>query len=141
MPINLTGTWRAVYAELDGEMGPAAHFSGIAITYKEKKFEIHCHGVLEHEGEYSINERVSPAQITYVYTKSSYYELNKPRVGIVQLAGTTLKDCLGAVGAHPPATFNTTPKSDTVLTVHQKSGHEGGSNVRITRGPTPVVVW
>jgi uncharacterized protein (TIGR03067 family) len=124
--INLTGTWHAVYGELNGEMTPAAHFSGIEITYKENRFQIHVHGVLEHEGEFSINEKTSPAQITYVYTKSSFFVLNKPRVGIVQIVGSTLKDCLGAVGAHPPANFNTEAKSDTVLTIHQKHGQEGG---------------
>ena len=34
MAIDLTGTWRAVYSELDGEMTPVAHFSGIEITFR-----------------------------------------------------------------------------------------------------------
>lgn len=127
MAIDLTGTWHAAYAELDGEMGPVARVSRTEITYKDGKFKIDVNGKLEHEGEYSVDDKHSPAQITYIYRKSSFFELGKPRVGIVQLVGSTLKDCIGAVGAHPPATFNTKAHSESVLTVFQRSGHERGS--------------
>jgi uncharacterized protein (TIGR03067 family) len=132
MPINLTGSWRAVYAELNGQMTPVAHFSGIVITYSGKKFSIAVHGVVEHEGTYSINEKSTPAQITYVYTKSTFFELEKPRIGIVQVNGETFKDCLAGIGDPPPPTFNTTSESNAVMTIHQKSGTETGIGVSVS---------
>jgi uncharacterized protein (TIGR03067 family) len=130
--INLSGRWRVVYSELDGEMTPVAHFSGIEIEYMKNKFRIFVHGVLQHAGTFSINQRTKPAQITYVYEKSTFYDVGKPRVGIVQLTGDTFKDCLGAIGAKPPASFNTHKDSELVLTIHQRAGAEGGSGLAVS---------
>jgi uncharacterized protein (TIGR03067 family) len=130
--IDLTGRWRAVYSELNGEMTPVAHFSGIEIEYMKNKFRIFVHGVLQHSGTYTIDERVKPAQITYVYDKSTFYDVGKPRVGIVQLTGDTFKDCLGAIGTKAPGAFNTSRDSDLVLTVHQRAGAEGGSGLQVS---------
>jgi uncharacterized protein (TIGR03067 family) len=133
MPINIVGTWRAVYSELNGEMTPVAHFSGIEISFTKDKFIIKVHGVLHHEGSYSIVEREGrPAEITYIYTKSTFYELNKPRAGIVQITGDTLKDCLGKVGGHVPSSFNTTQDSDHVMTIHQRHGTETGTGLPVS---------
>jgi uncharacterized protein (TIGR03067 family) len=129
---ELEGSWRAVYSELNGEMTAVAHFSGIVITFQGHKFEIEVNGVVEHSGTYSTNLKSSPAQITYVYEKSTFYELGKPRVGIFQVTNSTFKDCLGAIGAHAPASFNTTLKSDLVMTVHQRSGSERGVGVPVS---------
>lgn len=130
--IDLTGRWRVVYSELDGEMTPVAHFSGIEIEYTKNKFKIFVHGVLQHTGTFSIDERAKPAQITYVYEKSTFYDVGKPRTGIVQLTGDTFKDCLGAIGAKPPASFNTSKSSELVLTIHQRAGAEGGSGLPVS---------
>jgi len=125
----LTGTWHDVYAEVDGEMAAAAYVSGIQLTFHGERFSVTVHDKVEHEGTYSVNDKNDPRQITLVYTKSSHFELNKPRTGIAQLTGDTFKLCLGAVGAHPPSALNTTPKSSTVLTVFRKKGLEGGTPV------------
>lgn len=127
--MDLTGSWRVVYAELNGEMTPVAHFSGIEMQYTGDKFQILVHGELKHHGTYAIDESVTPAKITYIYDKSSFYETGKPRIGIIQLIGDTFKDCLGAIGAAVPPSFNTSGSSNTVLTVHQRTGVEGGKIV------------
>jgi uncharacterized protein (TIGR03067 family) len=132
MATKLTGTWRVVYSELGGQMTPVAHFSGIESTYKGGKFVVKVDGVVEHEGKYSIRERKErPAEITLVYTKSTSYDLNKPRHGIVQVAGDTFKFCAGRVGGAAPAAFNTERRSDAVLTIHQRSGAEGGTGIPV----------
>ena len=140
MAINLTGTWQTVYAELNGQLARVAHYSLIRKTFIRNTFKIEVDGVLEHEGTYSINDKVSPSQITFVYKKSSFFELGKRRVGIVQLTGDTLKMCVGAVGAKAPSSFNTERESDAVLTVQQRKGAEKGviSNVSLSRN---VVIW
>lgn len=130
MAQNLTGTWHAVYAELDGEMAAAAYVSGIELTYQGDKFSVTVNGELKHEGTYTVEEKTVPHQLTLVYTKSSVFELSKPRVGIFQLTGETYKDCLGGVGARAPSHFGTAPKSDTVMTIFRKKGLEGGTPVR-----------
>ena len=134
MAHNLTGTWHATYAEVDGEMAAAAYVSGIELTFEGERFSVAVHGKLEHEGTYSVNDKTEPHHITFVYTKSSHFELNKPRAGIAQHAGDTYKDCLGGVGAHAPSSFNTTPKSNTVLTIFRKKGTEGGTAVKELAG-------
>jgi hypothetical protein len=110
-------------------MTPVAHFSGIVATYEGNRFRIEVNGVVEHEGTYSIDEKVAPAQITYTYTKSTRYELNKPRVGIIQHVGHTFKECVAAIDARPPAGFNTEHGSNAVLTIHQTSGAEAGLGI------------
>lgn len=124
--IDLTGSWRAVYSEINGEMSSVAHFSTIKITFRKDKFEIESDGKIKHLGTYNLNCDVSPAQITYTYEKSSFYKTNTPRIGIVQLNGDTLKDCLGAIGDKPPRAFNSKAGSGKVLTIHQRVGSEGG---------------
>jgi uncharacterized protein (TIGR03067 family) len=131
MAHNLTGTWHAVYGELDGEMAAAAHVSGIELSYHANKFSVTVHGKLEHEGTYSVDDSIQPHQVTFVYTKSSYFDLNKPRTGIFQLTGETYKDCLGAVGDRAPSGFSTGPKSNTVLTIFRKKGLEGGTPLNV----------
>lgn len=124
--LDLTGSWRAVYSEINGEMTSVAHFSTIKITFKKGKFEIESDGKLKHAGTYEINNKVSPAQIIYKYEKSTFYKTKEPRVGIVQLTGDTFKDCLGPIGAAPPKAFNTKLGSNKVMTIHQRVGSEGG---------------
>jgi uncharacterized protein (TIGR03067 family) len=123
---NLTGTWHAAYCEVDGEMVSASYVSGIEITHKGDRFSITVQGKLEHEGTYAVNDKVEPHQITFVYTKSPNFELHKPRVGVVQLTDGTYKICIGPVGANAPSGFNTTSKSNTVLTIYEKKGGERG---------------
>lgn len=129
MTKDLIGTWRVVYSEVNGEMTPVAHYSGISVTFKDKTFEIEVHGVLEHEGTYSINEKVTPHEITYVYRKSSRFETGKPRVGIMQMNGNTLKDVLGTIGAAAPKAFETGSRSNSVMTIYQRSGAEKGRGI------------
>jgi uncharacterized protein (TIGR03067 family) len=124
MAINLTGTWHGVYAEVDGEAMPANYARSLESSYHGNGFSIKVRGQLEHEGTYSINENSNPTQITFVYTRSSRFQLNTPRTGILQLVGDTYKNCIGAVGAAPPSAFNTTAQSNTVLTILHKSGAE-----------------
>ena len=132
MAINLSGTWRVVYSELGGEMTPVAHFSGIVSTYKGGRFTIEVNGVVEHEGSYRIREkRGGFAEITYVYTRSTAFELDKPRPGIVQVTRNTFKVCTGKIGGSAPSTFNTKKGTDAVLTIHQKAGTEGGTGVPV----------
>jgi uncharacterized protein (TIGR03067 family) len=138
MAIDLTGSWRAVYSEVNGEMTPVAYTSGIVMTFQGNTFEIKVHDVVEHEGTFSINDSVSPAQITYIYTKSSSYELNKPRVGILQRVGSTFKDSLGPIGAPPPSGFNTAPLSNSVMTIHQLVGAESGRGLWTTFAVSPT---
>lgn len=130
--LDLTGSWRAVYSELNGEMTPVEHFSTIVIDFKGDEFSISVNGEVAHEGTYSIDDSTRPAQITYTYKRSTFYETGAPRVGIVQLVGDTFKDCLGAIGAPPPESFNTGADSDTVLTIHQRSGAEGGRGLNVS---------
>jgi uncharacterized protein (TIGR03067 family) len=132
MAINLTGKWRAVYSELNGEMAPVAHVSGIEITFEGDTFSISVSGSEEHSGTYMIDDSVEPARIHYVYMKSSFYKTNRCRVGIIQLTGSTFKDCLGGIGAPAPKSFTTTANSDTVMTIHQRVGAEGGSAVLVS---------
>ena len=140
MPIDLTGAWKAVYSEIDGEMTPVSYTTGIIISFLEDKFKIEVHGVEEHAGTYQIDETVSPPHVTYIYTKSSSYQLNAPRVGIVQQHGSTFKDSLGPIGAAPPASFNTFPGSNSVMTVHQRSGEESGRGKWTTFSVSPNAV-
>lgn len=130
MADNLTGTWHAVYAEQDGQMAAAAYVSTIELMYSGNKFSVNVEGKLAHEGTYSINDKTVPHQVTLVYTKSSHFELNKPRHGIFQLSGDTYKDCFGAVGGHVPASFDTTPHSNSGFTIFQRKGHEGGTLIK-----------
>jgi uncharacterized protein (TIGR03067 family) len=126
MADSLAGTWHAVYAEQGGEMAAAAYVSTIELTYSGNKFSVNVEGQLAHEGTYTINDKTVPHQITLVYTKSSHFELNKPRHGIFQLNGETYKDCFGTIGGHAPASFDTTPKSNSGYTIFQRKGSEGG---------------
>jgi uncharacterized protein (TIGR03067 family) len=129
--LDLTGTWHAAYAEVNGEMAAHAHVTLIRhIFLQPNRFQVTVGDRVEHEGTYTVNDKVTPHQITFVYNKSSHFELDKPRVGIVQIAGNTSKFCLGAVGAHPPSSFNTAPKSTTSLTILQKKGFEGGTSIK-----------
>jgi uncharacterized protein (TIGR03067 family) len=139
--IDLTGSWRAVYAELNGEMTSADHFSGIVMSYDDDSFSIEVNGEVAHEGTYAIDESTDPAQITYTYSKSTFYETGKPRVGIVQLVGATFKDCLGAIGDPPPPSFNTTADSNTVMTVHARSGSESGLEIARISPEKTVSQW
>jgi uncharacterized protein (TIGR03067 family) len=142
MALDLTGTWHGVYAEVDGEALSASYSRGVESTYQVNEFSIKIHGKVEHEGTYSINEKVDPNQITFVYTKSSHFELNKPRTGILQLAGTTYKNCIGAIGAKVPHGFNTAPNSNTVLTVLQKKGAEAAASEAISPQVGPrILAW
>jgi uncharacterized protein (TIGR03067 family) len=125
MAHELTGTWHGVYAEVDGQATPAGYASSLEATYQGNGFSIKVQGKVQHEGTYSVDDKVEPHQITFVYTKSTRFKVGTPRVGIFQLTGDTYKNCLGPVGAKPPATFNTTATSNTVLTV-------------LTKGPTPT---
>ncbi len=129
---KLNGSWRAVYSELDGEMTPVAHFSTILVTFKSGRFQIQSDGKVQHAGVYELDTESSPARIIYTYKKSSFYKTEKPRVGIIQLTGDTMKDCLGAIGARPPKSFNTTADSNTVMTVHQRVGSEGGIGLSVS---------
>jgi uncharacterized protein (TIGR03067 family) len=130
---NLSGSWRAVYSELNGEMTAVSHFAGIVITFKGKQFDIEVNGVKEHAGTYNIDTKSDPARITYVYEQSTFYELGKPRVGIFQVTKNTFKDCLGAVGAVPPKSFNTTHASNVVMTIHQRIGSEKGTGLPVSQ--------
>ena len=141
MATDLTGTWQEFYGEVDGRMGPVARTSSTVITYQGNKFSITVFGKLEHEGTYSVNDGSSPAQITFVYTKSSRFELNKPRTGILQLVGDTVKICIGPVGAPAPSNFNTTANSNAVLTIHQRKGSEGGAQDSFTVGTVRAILW
>lgn len=129
---NLNGNWRAVYSELEGEMTPVAHFSTILVSFKNGRFQIQSDGKVQHAGDYKLDAESTPARIIYTYRKSSFYECDKPRVGIIQLNGDTLKDCLGAIGAKPPKEFNTTEGSNTVMTVHQRVGSEAGIGLSVS---------
>jgi uncharacterized protein (TIGR03067 family) len=120
MADDLTGTWHGVYAEVDGQAAPAGYASSLEATYQGNGFSIRVKGTVQHEGTYSVDDKVEPHQITFVYTKSSRFPLNTPRVGIFQLTGDTYKNCLGPAGAKPPSNFNTTATSDTVMTVLTK---------------------
>src|SRR5262249_19375201 len=96
-------------------------------TLKGGKFSIKVLGEIEHEGTYSIERAARPPhKITIVYTRSSRFELNKPRLGIFQLVGDTFKCCFAAIGAPAPTEFNTVQGVEQVLTVQQKKGAEGG---------------
>jgi uncharacterized protein (TIGR03067 family) len=126
MALNLTGSWHGIYAEVNGEATPASYARSLESSYQGNKFSIKVHGQVQHEGTYSINENSSPPQITFVYTKSSHFQLNESRTGILQVAGDTYKNCIGTVGAQAPSSFNTTAQSDTVLTILHKRGAEEG---------------
>jgi uncharacterized protein (TIGR03067 family) len=120
MASDVSGTWHGVYCEVDGEIIPPAYVGTIEAKYERGEFSIKVQGKVEHEGTYTIDDKKEPAHITFVYTKSSRFETGKPRVGIFQVTGGTYKNCLGPIGAKAPHTFNTTAKSNTVLTVLQK---------------------
>ena len=120
MAHDVTGTWHGVYCEVNGEALPAPYAPSLEATYEAGKFSIKVQGKVEHEGNYSLDDKVEPHRITFTYTKSSRFETGKPRVGIFQVTGDTYKNCLGAVGTKPPSSFNTTAKSDTVLTILAK---------------------
>jgi len=127
MALDLTGTWHGIYAEVDGEARPASYARSLESSYDGNRFSIKIHGEAKHEGTYSINENSNPAQITFVYTKSSHFQLNTPRTGILQVVGDTYKNCIGVVGAPAPSGFNTTAQSNTVLTILQKKGAQESS--------------
>jgi uncharacterized protein (TIGR03067 family) len=120
MASDVSGTWHGVYCEVDGEIIPPAYVASLEAKYEKGNFSIKVQGKVEHEGTYTIDDKKEPAQITFVYTRSSRFEIGKPRVGIFQVTGGTYKNCLGPVGAKAPSTFNTSGKSNTVLTVLQK---------------------
>jgi uncharacterized protein (TIGR03067 family) len=122
MAHDVSGTWHGVYCEVDGEIIPPAYVASLEAKYEKGEFSIKVQGKVEHEGTYTIDDKKEPAQITFVYTKSSRFETGKPRVGIFQITGGTYKNCLGQVGSKAPSAFNTTARSNTVLTVLQKGG-------------------
>ena len=127
---HLTGTWQAVYSEVNGELASVAHTGIIRHIYVANRFQVSLEEEIVHEGTYSLSDKTTPHQITFVYTKSSHFELNKPRVGIIQLVGNTSKICLGEVGAHAPTGFNTVSRSNTTLIVLQKHGFEAGRSIK-----------
>jgi len=144
MAHDLTGTWHGVYCEVEGSAAPAGYAAGLEATYHGKGFSIKVHGTVEHEGTYSIDDKVEPHQITFIYTKSSHFELGKPRVGILQVNGETYKNCLGPVGAKAPSSFNTTSNSNTVLTILTKgaAAHvEGRERTAPQPGRTLDLAW
>jgi uncharacterized protein (TIGR03067 family) len=126
MALDLTGTWHGTYAEVNGEARPASYSRSLESTYQENKFTIRIRGQVEHEGTYSLNESTNPTQITFVYIKSSHFQLNTPRTGILQVVGDTYKNCMGAIGGPVPDEFNTKANSNTVLTILDKRGAAEG---------------
>jgi uncharacterized protein (TIGR03067 family) len=122
----LQGKWRVVYSELNGEMTAVDDFSTIVLENKDNKFFVEKRGSVAYEGRFSINVSVMPHEIVYIYTKApNDVFLGGPRAGILQLAGYTLKTCLGAIGQRPPTDFSTFPDSQAVLAVHQRLGEDG----------------
>ena len=97
---------------MNGEAQPASYSRSLESTYHGNKFAIRIHGAVEHEGTYSLNETTNPAQITFVYTKSSHFQLNTPRTGILQVVGDTYKNCMVAIGGSVPGEFNTNRAMD-----------------------------
>jgi uncharacterized protein (TIGR03067 family) len=132
MADNLSGTWHGVYCEVDGETLPPSYAPTLEATYHGDRFSIKVQGKVEHEGTYSVDDKAEPHQITFTYTKSSKFPLGQSRVGIYQVTGDTYKNCLGPVGAKAPSRFNSTAKSNTVLTILRRDAGSG------TTGTGPI---
>jgi uncharacterized protein (TIGR03067 family) len=131
----LQGKWRVVYAEEDGEIAPVDEFSTIVLENKSDLFFVEKHGEIAYEGRFSINVTNTPHEIVYIYTKAARdIFLGGPRVGIFQLAGNTLKTCLGLIGQRPPKDFSTFPDSNAALAIHQRLGEQGNFQPRISSG-------
>lgn len=126
MAEDLTGTWHSVYGEYGGQMVAPARVSATEWTFRGTQFSIKVLGEIEHEGTYSLDRTARPQKITIVYTRSSRFELNKPRPGIFQVSGDTFKTCFGPIGGNAPTEFNTIQGLEHILTVQQKKGAEGG---------------
>jgi uncharacterized protein (TIGR03067 family) len=134
----MEGKWRAVYSEVDGEMTPVKEFSSIVLEHKGNTFTVEKDGKVVDEGHFSVNTRVSPHELVYVYRKGPDMFLGGPRPGVVQVEDSTLKMCMGPIGHRPPSGFNTFPDSEAVLTVFQRVDTKGdivvaGSAVSRTR--------
>jgi uncharacterized protein (TIGR03067 family) len=124
---DLQGSWRVVYSELGGEMTPVAHFATIVIRHQGNRFSIESEGQEAHAGTVAVDEASNPARITYTYERSTSYPTGVPREGIVQVAGDTFKTCMSPAATPAPRSFNTTPDSASVLSIHNRVGAEGGT--------------
>jgi uncharacterized protein (TIGR03067 family) len=131
--LKLSGRWRAVYSELDGEMTPVAHFSTIVMTFERGKFKIESDGKLKHEGTYIIDAKTDPAKIIYTYSRSDFFKEGQKRKGIIQLTNDTMKESVSAVGKSAPRSFNSTKGSDAVFTIHQRVGKERGTGLPVSK--------
>lgn len=128
----LQGRWRAVYSELDGQMTSVSDFSTIVQENRGNEFVVEKNGEVVAEGRFSVDTSVFPHELVYTYRKGAEIFLGGPRPGVVQVVGDTLKTCMGAVGRRRISELATAPDSESVLTVFQRVGAEGGADIRVS---------
>jgi len=133
----LEGRWRVVYSELNGAMTPVSDFSTIEIEHKGGRFLVKKNGEIVDEGKFVINADITPHEITYIYSKGADIFLGAPRAGVFQIQGDTLKTCFGAIGLRAPKELNTTLESESVLSICQRAGSEGGTGLVVS--PTRAI--
>jgi len=130
---SLQGRWRVVYSELNGQMTPVEEFSTIVLINTGNSFQVEKNGKVVDEGKFSIKVNETPNEIVYVYSSGPEIFLGAPRLGVSQLVGNTFKTCLGAVGQAAPTEFSTSPDSESVLTIYQRAGAEGGTGFAVSK--------
>jgi hypothetical protein len=138
---ELQGRWLSFYYEVNGLF--VSQLPNV-VELRDNQFKVYQNEKVTYEGTFTVGKirdrGEAPTEIALTYTKSANpLFLGGPRHGLVQLHGDTLKWVFGGVGQPAPAQLNTSPGSESVLSVYVKEGAKPDAPDR--RASKTVSTW